>query len=340
MALSKVEIRQALNILTRTPAAASAPRDAFSIESEAVAENSRPWTQGDNIQGLGIGHKISAGKELEWLALRVYVDEKRPIDDVANPVPREVAVPRVGAVPTDVIEIGKLEPELFRERADPMMPGCGLAHHDVTVGTFGCVVRRRQDDGKRYVLSNSHVLANSGLAQAGDAILQPGPVDGGNGTNDKVARLTDFVKFDYAQTGFPNHVDAAIAEITDRAYLREIRSLGIAPQGVGRVIRAGMKVHKVGRTTSHTWGQIEDTDFQVQLHFPDPNRPPGSTATLPVFFRDQVLCTRYTDSGDSGSLVLTQRNLAVGLHFAGSQAASVFNRIRNVFDLLSIELDI
>jgi hypothetical protein len=330
MALTKAELRHALKILAFTPAAEPRAGDAFAIESAALATQSRPWTQGDNIQGLGIGRKISAGRELEMMALRVYVDEKRPIGEVANPVPREVPVPRVGSVPTDVVEIGKLEPELFRERADPMMPGCGLAHGDVTVGTFGCVVRRKPDDGKRYVLSNSHVLANSGLAKAGDAILQPGPLDGGSGATDTVGRLTEFVPFDYAETGFPNRVDAAIAEM---------RSLGIVPRGVGRVIRTGMKVQKVGRTTSHTWGEVLDTDFQARLNFPDPNRQPGSTATLPVFFRDQVLCTRYTDGGDSGSLVLTQRNFAVGLHFAGSSAASVFNRIRNVFELLSIELD-
>ena len=54
--------------------------------------------------------------------------------------------------------------------------------------------------------------------------------------------------------------------------------------------------------------------------------------------RDQVLCTRYTAGGDSGSVVLNSRNRIVGLHFAGSESTSIFNRISHVFTLLDIDL--
>jgi hypothetical protein len=57
-----------------------------------------------------------------------------------------------------------------------------------------------------------------------------------------------------------------------------------------------------------------------------------------VGFRDQVLCTRYSASGDSGSAVLNMEKEIVGLHFAGSDSSSIFNRIGHVLDALSIEV--
>jgi V8-like Glu-specific endopeptidase len=57
-----------------------------------------------------------------------------------------------------------------------------------------------------------------------------------------------------------------------------------------------------------------------------------------VGFRDQVLCTRYTSGGDSGAAVLNKRRYLVGLHFAGSASASVFNPVRHVFRALDIKL--
>ena len=62
----------------------------------------------------------------------------------------------------------------------------------------------------------------------------------------------------------------------------------------------------------------------------------GSSSTTgrvsaPSGFIDQVLCTRYTDGGDSGSLVLQEgTDRLVGLHFAGASGGSVFSPIRPI----------
>jgi hypothetical protein len=55
-------------------------------------------------------------------------------------------------------------------------------------------------------------------------------------------------------------------------------------------------------------------------------------------FRSQVLCTRYTDGGDSGSVVCDMSGRLVGLHFVGGPTASVFSPIAFVFDALGVEL--
>jgi hypothetical protein len=213
------------------------------------------------------------------------------------------------------------------------MPGCGLGHRNVSVGTFGCLVRKRGDASRLYILSNSHVLADEGVAQIGDPVLQPGPYDGGGG-RDRLARLGEFQPFTFSRVGYLNFVDAAIAEVDPRRVRDVIRVLGVRPAGVGRTLRRGMQVQKVGRTTDHTVGVIRDVNYRFSLAY----KNPASGRRSRVGFRDQILCSRYTAGGDSGSLVMNMREYALGLHFAGSPSTSIFNRIRDVFAALDVEL--
>ena len=317
-----------------TPAAPAAAAAEFAAEAAVVRERAQPWLQAPGIEGLGVGEKLSAGQPAGELALRVYVERKLPERRLDHPVPPEVTVPEVGALVTDVIELGHVQPDSFRERARPAMPGSGLGHVHATVGTFGCLVTR-PGDGGLYILSNAHVLADAGFARQGDDIVQPGPLDGGDRDDDVLATLADFVPFHFADSGFDNQVDAAIARVRRRDWVvSEIRELGVAPAGIGRVIRRGMNVRKVGRTTGHTTGIVQDVHFRTALRY---QRGDG-TRTARAGFTDQVLCTRYSDGGDSGAIVLNSSNRAIGLHFAGAPAGSVFNRIRNVLRLLRVEL--
>ncbi len=315
-------------------------RETFSTESflsatDKLKKNARPWTQGRGIQGLGIGEKESDGKLTRKIALRVYVDKKRAMSKVSNPVPKRVRIPDVGDCTTDVVEIGKVEAELFTSRVRPAMPGCGVGHPKVTVGTFGCLVKKNTDKkGRLYILSNSHVLANQGVASVGDDILQPGRADGGKQPKDVIATLDDWVPFVFSGTGFPNLVDAAIAKVRRKnSVIKTIRILGIQPAGVSKTLRRGMDVKKVGRTTDFTTGVIRDINYRLALTY---KRPGGGSGRAGL--RDQVLCTRYTAGGDSGSAVLNNRDRIVGLHFAGSPSTSIFNRISHVFQALDIDL--
>src|SRR5690606_35808689 len=116
-------------------------------------------------------------------------------------VPREV-----DGVSTDVYEVGFLEaqttptplPSPSGRFRPTIMPGISLGHYKITAGTFGAVVAHR-DTGEKLILSNNHVLANSNEVLIGDAILQPGPVDGGMNPDDIVARLEQFVPLNYVE---------------------------------------------------------------------------------------------------------------------------------------------
>ncbi len=298
-----------------------------------IEHDNRPWVCESGVQALGIGQKVTDGVETGELALRVYVEQKRPDRKIDRPVPKEVHGRGAEPVTTDVIEIGRLGAELFTGTSNPLAAGVGVGNaRDDTVGTLGALVRRRNDDALA-LLSNAHVLARDGLSELGEEILQPARPDGGAPT-DRVAKLARFERFEFTDVGFPNLVDAAIAELVgQRTSQQAIRLLGHAPRGITKNVRRGMHVHKVGRTSDLTTAIIQDVHFR--LHFPL-RRSKHRRAR--AGFRDQVMCTRFTAPGDSGSLVLSSTGRAVGLHFAGSMTASIFNRIDHVLEALDIDL--
>jgi hypothetical protein len=134
-----------------------------------------------------------------------------------------------------------------------------------------------------------------------------------------------------------NRSDCAIAlPLPERLadLVSDIKILGV-PKGIIKPKR-GMKVTKAGRTTHVTKGEIKDVNFRMTLPYPD--------GVGTVGFLDQVFCSRYSDGGDSGSLVLeVESKKAVGLHFAGYPDAhgvqgSVFNPIKDVLDPLGVKL--
>lgn len=145
----------------------------------------------------------------------MYVEEKLAKGRCEAPVPPTVALPDLGEVHTDVVEIGPVRAESFRERVRPVLPGCSVGHPDITAGTLGAVVTYKGKPG--HILSNSHVLAASGSATVGDAILQPARDDGGVLPKDRIGSLTAFVPFVFSDEGFPNRVDAAVASVRKTA---------------------------------------------------------------------------------------------------------------------------
>ncbi len=331
-------LRLALDLVTTAPAAPKAgPRRGMGMapaETQAVQQARKSWANQPNIQGFGIAERITQGKKLKDVALKVYVERKLPAGSLDSPIPKQVQLPGMSApVDTDVQEIGKVVLEANTSRHRPAMPGCGLGHFEVTAGTFGCLVRKKGKP-ELYILSNSHVLANSGTGKKGDAILQAAQFDGGAQPADVLCQLSEWVPFKFGDDTYENLVDAAIAMVKPGDVTSAVNLIGVPPKGVGTVLRRGMKVKKVGRTTDLTSGEITDVDFRTSLPYPKPDGSGDGN----VGMRDQVLCTRYTAGGDSGAAVFNSKNQIVGLHFAGTPSTSIFNRISNVLDALSLEI--
>lgn len=341
-AMEEEDLELALEVLTEGDKAVDFSEYGKSVFSEDITttaiqnlySRSKPWTLGRGIHGMGIGERIAKGMPTGELALRVYVEKKRPARKVKNRIPRRVRIPEIGVAETDVIEIGRLRLEVFTGRVRPAMPGCGMGHYQTNGGTMGLVVNKK-DDGNTYVLSNSHVFADSGLASKGDAIIQHARIDGGRKRSDKIGELQDWVPFVFSREGYPNTVDAAIARVRKNSVNNVIRELGIRPTGVSDVVRREMRVVKVGRTTDTTTGIVKDAHAKINHSVIT-----KSGRRSRVGWARQVGCTEFTGGGDSGSAVLDEGNRVVGLHFLGADGASFFNRIREVFVSLNLAKDL
>ncbi|HEX2619727.1 MAG TPA: hypothetical protein VHL11_06260 [Phototrophicaceae bacterium] len=152
-----------------------------------------------NVVGVAVGFKESEGVVTDQLAVIALVQEKKPVAQLAESdmIPRSVA-----GIRTDVYEVGDLRAQSQldpKSRFRPTIPaGVSIGHYRITAGTLGVVVRDRTT-GDRLLLSNNHVFANSNGGITGDAILQPGPLDGGQNPGDLIARLERFIPLRFVE---------------------------------------------------------------------------------------------------------------------------------------------
>jgi hypothetical protein len=313
-----------------------------------------------NVVGVGIGAREVAGQVTGETCIVVLVREKLPL---AGLDPESVIPKAVAGVQTDVVQVGELRAlQSPTDRWRPAPGGVSIGHYRITAGTFGCVVRDR-NSGARLVLSNNHVLADSNDAAIGDPILQPGPADGGSVDRDRIGQLERFCPIEfsvdeptcglasaYASLGNAlaelfgaNHwlsvyradpqavnlVDAAVARPdADSDILDRILEIGEVSGTVPATL--GMGVRKSGRTTGFTTGEITVIDATVNVSYGS-----GRIAT----FENQLVSGPMSQGGDSGSLLVAADSLqAVGLLFAGSDQATIYNPIQAVLDCLEVSL--
>ncbi len=343
MAISK-DLHEAKNVLSRRLLGKSV-RSLTAIqilsETRSVAVVERTLTS--TVHAVGVGRKVVDGKVTNQRAIRLHVARKLP----NSMLPKRARLPEsIDGIPTDVLEsppafISLVCTDKRQKRQRPMVAGISVAHEDVTAGTIAyfCRSTKKSDDRESvFILSNNHVLANVNLSKKGDAVLQPGPIDGGT-EEDDVATLHRFVKIKIGGRA-ENAVDAAIAELLpDAKYQVRLCKIG----KIKGVIAGseGMKVCKHGRTTGYTEGDVTDElyDALVGMSHEDPNEAALFTNQLRL-----EVAPRYRAiglGGDSGSLVVSKKDKkAVGLYFAGPENGQygIANPIEKVLELLEIEL--
>ncbi|MEV0177266.1 hypothetical protein AB0I00_39985 [Streptomyces sp. NPDC050803] len=239
------------------------------------------------------------------------------------------------------------EPQILKRRMRPSPSGFSVGNVRVTAGTLGSVVYDFLPGAtvdppgpglgvpaKFYILSNNHVLADSNRAQLGSPIVQPGVFDGGIDPADRISTLDRFVTIQFApQIPLEQHnnvIDAALGSVDFQDATREQYFSG-APRAWRRKanVAVGDLVKKTGRTTNISFGRIIAVDATIDVNY-------GTAGT--ARFKDQILTTNISAGGDSGSLVTSLDNVAVGLLFAGSSVVTVVNHIENVRALLRVEV--
>jgi hypothetical protein len=225
-----------------------------------------------------------------------------------------------------VVETGEFVTLTERGRHRPVPLGVSIGHFEGETGTLGFLAKRGNE---LMAVSNNHVLARTNEATKGDAILQPGLVDGG-GANDKFAELVDWITLEFA--GGVNQVDAAIARVDDDAASEALYNggpLGIDPAEP----RQNSVVRKCGRTTGATRGITVDVSATIKLRY---------TRGI-ALLSDQILIQGlaagqvFSEAGDSGSLIVDDAsNEPVGLLCGGSSQFTVANRIQIVLAELGV----
>jgi len=294
-----------------------------------------------NVVGVGIGEKVSEGKQTGTLAVKLFVRMKYPLSELNSnaTLPKEI-----NGISTDIEESGAFRRFQTatarrltgmpnpRTKMRPAHPGSSIGFQDpanqfVMAGTFGAVVK---DANGTYVVSNNHVLADENRLPIGAAIFQPGLLDGGNVATDQIASLTRFIMLDASK---PNSVDCAIAKVTQNNIVSTaILHIG-APKGATNAT-LDMSVHKFGRTTGYTVGRIVSLDTDVTVGY----------ETGDYTFSSQIIVVgshgqSFSDAGDSGSLILQRgTNKAVALLFAGSKSHTIANHFGDVLAALKVRL--
>jgi hypothetical protein len=313
-----------------------------STESVTTFAASAAVSPAQNVVGVGVGTKYSDGKETSTRCVRFYVAQK--IHKAALSA-KQLLPPSVDGVPTDVIVTGKFR--MLDTASDnklerrPVRPGTSVGfefpppkNNFVMAGTFGAVVAK---GGKRFILSNNHVLAENGLISVGGRIFQPGLLDGGNASADQVATLTRFIEIKENGT---NKVDCAIAEFLPGVLVnpRHMPAVGKLASTTPIAPAENMLVMKTGRTTGHTRGKIFDISADANVPYEDKN---GNEFV--ATFSNQILIVgtpgSFSTNGDSGSLIVDRATKrATGLLFAGSASHTIANRIEEVLAALGVTL--
>src|SRR5271157_2246108 len=217
-------------------------------------------------------------------------------------------------------------------------------------GTLGSLVTR---NGTLYILSNNHVMANSaensGSPDVGQSITQPGLIEV-NCASSSTHAVADLSEYFPLQTGSIPKIDAALAAVSSGAVdtsgnilllgstlTNGVPAPGAPKSGVGLTPAQALgapyngAVAKSGRTTGLTCSTIVGTNVASSVsyyaHCGDTN------AAFTVNYTDLVAVNGgdFSDTGDSGSLIVTQSTAeAVALLFAGSDTDSVGNPITDV----------
>jgi hypothetical protein len=211
-------------------------------------------------------------------------------------------------------------------------------------GTLGSLVTR---GGTQFVLSNTHVLARSDIAQVNDPIIEPGLIDTGTCTTTGAATVANLSAFYNLETGPLPKIDAAIAQVVSGKvdsggnilYLGATADASGVPvpgaphSGSGVSAALNMPVAKSGRSTGLTCSTV--MAVAVNVNAVQYQKGCGTGTTFTVSYTNQVAIAGggFSAQGDSGSLIVSQATAdPVALLFAGSDTDTVGNPVSEVLN--------
>lgn len=291
-----------------------APLEGAVVMAASASLPSRPLHRAGRTvaprQTLAVG--IARKKRTGGYRLAVRVSEGSLLD-----LPQVDALRKRSAGEVDALVVGKIfalsGADRLRGTVRPLESGLSIGHFNVTAGTLGAFVFESRDESRTpLILSNNHVLADVNRGRRGDAILQPGYLDGGRQHGALIGELARFRRIQFSRA---NRVDAALACIADGVEFEPPACRGVVLEE--DLFDENLAVQKAGRTTGRTRGvvtAVEVSGVEVSFGMGQVARFDGQ---IEIQSEDEE---PFSAGGDSGSLILTEDRLAAALLFAGSES--------------------
>lgn len=325
-------------------------------DDEIVAAKDRAATvllRLPNVTSVGIGGRVRAGQRVSELVLKVYVDAKVPIDQLApsERIPAEieglptdvVQMPTVGTIATTPVPPGQPRipfPNRDSDKHRPIVGGShmegGLSENDY-MGTLGCIMVSTTDATKAYAFTNWHVM--QGQHHTNPTI---GHTRAGQPTNkDSITKCCSHIIGTLAAGARNTTTDAALIELKPgMQWTADVLDIGpLAGEHAVNAAEAATHppVRKRGARSRLSGGVIDSIGARINVDgvsyanaiIVNPNPNPTLAASDPFFFGQQ---------GDSGSVVVNDANQVVGAFFAvpiGPYAGSVAGFVLPLGDIKS-----
>lgn len=263
--------------------------------------------RGNNEEGYSLTVKIQT--ESGWTSMidSRWLQRVREFGGNTNLFPENMSI--------EYQEIGRV---YAFNRNRPICSGISIGNEALkSSGTLGCFVKRKQIESPIFLLTCNHVIAKRFEGRRGarnqTKIIQPSSRDGGISPHDIVGKLN--ISMTPVLREFENDIDAAVAEIDPNIQYTPLQNVtGIFDIETGTVINE--HVTKVGKTTGRTQGKVTELVTRQAVTY-------GYFNMFVAEFMDvlEIESTdggKFSENGDSGSLVVTSEGKALGLLIGGT----------------------
>ncbi|HEX4949097.1 MAG TPA: hypothetical protein VFZ34_20640 [Blastocatellia bacterium] len=303
------------------------------------------------VVGVGIGLKEVHGQLTDEICFRVYVAAKK---DKADLAPQEIIPAEIQGFKTDVIKVYEQTAQVFVERREvsehaTLTGGIAVSSekNPNEYGTLGWFATDTSNNS-RVLLSNEHVLyplftIGDKMAKDGDRIAQP--------FHSKKCCCHTGVIANNVTSVSNDKVDCAIAKLDGSRPINRV----ITNKATDKILKvkgkddaiAGAPVKKIGARSAFTKGIVVDigavvtTEQQVPLPGGGTVRQrkhqiivaPASDET----YENEANQVAFSNHGDSGSVILDEDDLIVGLLYGAvkeNESLTLANNIDNVLTAL------
>jgi len=291
-----------------------------------------------DVTGVDVGYKYSNGKRTDEITIRVHVKKKK-----AKVSEKEMIPKTINGIKTDVIEM-EVYPQMLSQKVEDISVFADTTTYStlkggisigpertingyVYTGTLGCIAKDNTTNNP-VLLSNFHVMCVDNNWNVGDYMCQPSRVDTGVPGTDRVGAIIRAV--------LSSKVDGAICSISGRPTDCSIVDIGDVKGTASAVMNAAVK--KRGRTTLLTEGFVDAINATINVNF-------GPSIGVKTFTNqigirpDTSVNPKFSQSGDSGSVVVNSANKIIGLLFAGNDAGYTYiNPISSVLSEMNVSI--